>query len=197
MKTAEGKGFLLVLMDCPPSFEDEFNAWYDTEHIPERLAVPGFETGLRFVCLEGHPRYLAMYDLERPEVLQSPAYLAVGYGNASPWTKRVTSRVRVWRSAGRQVYPGDLVTRRGPRVRLLRFRGRTAGAETALIEGLRAAFEDRPDMLQARLLAFETNSGVDYLAFIESRDTTMGRPDLAAFGRHLDALDLVNLYAPY
>ena len=68
--SAKGKGFLLVLMDCPTYLEDEFNAWYDTEHIPERLAIPGFETGLRFVCLEGHPRYLAMYDLERPEVLE-------------------------------------------------------------------------------------------------------------------------------
>jgi len=30
--------------------------------------VPGFETGIRFVCLSGHPRYLAMYDLARAEV---------------------------------------------------------------------------------------------------------------------------------
>ena len=94
MTSAKGKGFLLVLMDCPPYLEDEFNAWYDTEHIPERLAVPGFETGLRFVCITGAPRYLAMYDLARPEVLQSPDYLRVAAGNSSPWTKRVTSRVR-------------------------------------------------------------------------------------------------------
>ena len=39
------KGFLLVLMQPPPAFEEEFNAWYDAEHIPERCATPGFETG--------------------------------------------------------------------------------------------------------------------------------------------------------
>src|SRR5215813_11634719 len=57
------KGFLLVTMEPPPAFEEEFNAWYDTEHLPERLALPGFETARRFVCISGHPRYLAMYDL--------------------------------------------------------------------------------------------------------------------------------------
>src|SRR5688572_15568118 len=82
------KGFLLVLMQPPPTLEEEFNAWYDTEHIAERLAVPGFETALRYVCIDGAPRYLAMYDLASPEVLSSPAYLKVGFENASPWTKR-------------------------------------------------------------------------------------------------------------
>ena len=54
------KGFLLVLMQPPPTLEEEFNAWYDTEHIAERRAVPGFETALRYVCIDGAPRYLAM-----------------------------------------------------------------------------------------------------------------------------------------
>ena len=90
------KGFLLVLMQPPPALEEEFNAWYDTEHIPERLSVPGFETALRYVCTDGAPRYLAMYDLACPGVLDSPAYLKVGFDNASPWTKRVTSRGESW-----------------------------------------------------------------------------------------------------
>jgi hypothetical protein len=137
-----------------------------------------------------------MYDLERPEVLESPAYLKVGYDKASPWTKRVTSRVRVWRSAGRQVYPGNLVTRRAPRVTLLRFRGRTADAESEIVKGVRATFEDRPETLQARVLAFETAGGIDYLAFVESRAAMAGQLDVAPFGRHAEALDLINIYAP-
>ena len=78
------KGFLLVLMQPPPAFEEEFNAWYDTEQVPERLAVPGFETALRFVCLSGHPRYLAIYDLAGPEVLDSPEYLRIAYALTEP-----------------------------------------------------------------------------------------------------------------
>jgi hypothetical protein len=73
------KGFLLVLMQPPPTMEDEFNAWYDTEHIAERLAVPGFETALRYVCTDGAPLYLALYDLASQNVLNSPAYLKVGF----------------------------------------------------------------------------------------------------------------------
>src|ERR1051325_9040755 len=144
------KGFLLVLMQPPPAFEDEFNAWYDSEHIPERCAVPGFETGLRFVCLDGAPKYLAIYDLVRPEVLESPEYTRVAGGNSSPWTKRVTSRVRIYRSAGAQVYPGDRITQRCARVRLLRFRSRAASAQSAIVAGMRANFETLPETIQTR-----------------------------------------------
>ena len=48
------KGFLLVFMHPPAECEEEFNAWYDTEHIPERLSVPGILTGLR-ASYEGRP----------------------------------------------------------------------------------------------------------------------------------------------
>ena len=69
------KGFLLVFIHPPSAFEEEFNAWYDGEHIPERLAVPGFLTGLRYMNTGGGaPRYLAMYDIENYEVLDSRTY---------------------------------------------------------------------------------------------------------------------------
>lgn len=192
------KGFLLVTMQCPPAMEEEFNAWYDTEHIPERLAVPGILTGLRFVALSGHPRYLAMYDLERPEVMESPAYLKVAAGNSSPWTKRVTSRVKVYRSTGRQVWPGDRITQRCARLCLLRFRGLKADAERDLIAGLETNFAGRPETIQTRLLKFDTGGGViDWLGLVEARSPLGDRIDLAAFGRHADTLDLVNVYAPY
>jgi hypothetical protein len=73
------KGFLLVLMQPPPALEEEFNDWYDTEHVPERLSVTGFETALRYISLTGTPRYLAMYDLANAQVLESPEYLRVSF----------------------------------------------------------------------------------------------------------------------
>jgi hypothetical protein len=193
----ENKGFLLVLMQPPPAFEEEFNAWYDTEHIPERLAVPGFLTGLRCISLSGHPRYLAMYDLERADVLESEAYQKVAHDRSSPWTKRVTSRVRIYRSAGDQVWPGNLVTGTCARLALLRFRNRTSEAEKEIVSGLRANFEGRPETIQTRLLAYKTGSNVDYLALVEARAPLGDQLDLKAFGRHADAVDLVNIYAPY
>src|SRR5215472_9989480 len=101
------KGFLLVLMQPPPAMEEEFNAWYDTEHIPERLAVPGFESALRFSSTGAGPKYLAMYDLATESVLDGEAYRRVAGGNSSPWTKRILSRTKVYRSAGSQIYPGN------------------------------------------------------------------------------------------
>jgi hypothetical protein len=192
------KGFLLVTMQPPPALEEEFNAWYDTEHIPERCAVPGFVTGLRFVCIDGHPRYLAMYDLESHDVLSSPGYLKVGYDNATPWTKRVTSRVKVWRSSGHQVYAASGATKRCARVLLLRFRGLKAGDEREIIAGARAAYETRPEVNQLRVLAHLAGKDViDYMAFVELKLPLAGDLDLEPFGKYVDALDLANTYAPY
>lgn len=192
------KGFLLVMMQCPPAMEEEFNAWYDTEHIPERLAVPGILTGLRYVCVSGNPRYLAMYDLERPDVMESPAYLKVAHANSSPWTKRVTSRVKVYRSAGAQVWPGDRVTGRCARLVVLRFRGLGADAERGLVAGLEATFAARPETIETRLLCHDAGGGaVDWLGVVEARAPLGEQLHLGALGRHADALDLVNVYAPY
>jgi hypothetical protein len=191
------KGFLLVLMQVPPAFEEEFNAWYDTEHVPERLAIPGFETGLRFVCLDGAPKYLAMYDLAGPDVLNSPEYAQVGGANFSPWSKRVLARVRSYRSAGTQIYPGDAVTGRCARMMLLRFRGVAADAQAAIVSGMRANFEGRAETSQLRVFAYDTGDASDVLGLVEVRAPMAGSLDLSVFGRHADALDLVNTYAPY
>jgi len=191
------KGFLLVLMQPPPTLEEEFNAWYDTEHIPERLAIPGFETALRYVCTDGAPRYLAMYDLASPDVLNSPAYLKVGFDNASPWTKRVTSRVRIYRSFGEQVYPGTKPTGRAARILVLRFRALPSTAQDTIIAGMRANFESRPQTVQVRVFAYDTGAAVDFLGFVEARAELGGALNLEAFGDCANALDLVNTYTFY
>ncbi len=187
-------GFLLVMMQPPPALEEEFNAWYDTEHLAERLGVPGFLTALRYVCVSGHPKYLAMYDLERYDVLQSEAYKKVGYGNASPWTKRVTARVKVMRFAGHQVVPGSLVTKRSARVQVLRFSGLKADCAADLAKSIDKAIDSRAKPRQTRILVHETG---ELLAFTELAGTLDPALDVAALGDFADALDLVNLYAPY
>jgi len=191
------KGFLLVTMHAPPAFEEEFNAWYDTEHVPERLAVPGVETALRFVCLSGHPRYLAVYDLTRPQVLDSPEYLRVAFANSSPWTLRVLQRVRVYRAAGQQIYPGSVLTGKCSRLQLVRFRKRPVAAAEAIVTGMRANFEGRAETAQVRVLAFEDGGAIDFLGLVEQRAPSDVALDLAAFGEHANAIDLVNIYAPY
>jgi hypothetical protein len=84
---------LLVQMQPPTAMEDEFHAWYDTEHVPEREVVPGFESAARFVCVTGWPRYMACYDLTSLNVLEEDPYRSIGGENLSVWSKRVIGRV--------------------------------------------------------------------------------------------------------
>lgn len=192
------KGFLLVTMQPPPAFEEEFNAWYDSEHIPERLAVTGIQTARRYVNQGGHPKYLAMYDLESHAVMASPAYLTVAFENASPWTRRVTSRVRPWRSSGDQIWPGDRLTKGGAAVLLVRFRGLDRGAGPGIVEAVRRTFEARPETLQVRVLAHDAGkSGFDYMAFVEQRWPVASGIETTALGHHADAVDLWATYVPY
>ena len=75
MAKTRGTGLLMVWADIDPQFEAEYHRWYDEEHIANLMAVPGFLSAGRYVALKGGPKYLALYELEAPEVLQSPAFL--------------------------------------------------------------------------------------------------------------------------
>jgi len=102
------KGVLIAAMDFSNVAEDEFNDWYDTEHIPERQRVPGFLTCQRWIGAENSKQSVATYDLEGLAVLQGSAYRAIGGENLSPWSKRVTARCqRLLGFEGDQILPGN------------------------------------------------------------------------------------------
>lgn len=94
MPMADGaKGLLLVMMEIDPEHEDDFNHWYDTEHVPERLGIPGFVSARRFRAVEGEPKYLALYELESPAVLESEEYRHWTSEGQTDWTEFVLSRL--------------------------------------------------------------------------------------------------------
>ena len=103
------KGTLIAAMNMGQAGEDEFNDWYDTEHLPERQRVPGFLVCQRWIGAPDRKVSIATYDLDNVKVLKSPPYLAIGGENLSPWSKRrVTGRVeRLMRFEGDQILPGD------------------------------------------------------------------------------------------
>ncbi len=84
---AEPRALLLVMMESDPAHDADFNAWYDTEHIPERLGCPGFISARRFDAVEGEPRYLCLYELESLDALETPEYQH-HIANPTPWTTR-------------------------------------------------------------------------------------------------------------
>ena len=102
------KGLLFASFDTSSAREDEFNDWYDLEHVPERLRVPGFLNAQRWVG-DDNPKFaVATYDLESHAVMGSPAYQAIGGANGSVWTKRITAIAkRLLRFEGTQIVPGD------------------------------------------------------------------------------------------
>lgn len=102
------KGLLFMAFDFSTAHADEFHDWYDKEHVPERLRVPGFINAERWIDDENPMVHVATYDLESPGVLSSAPYLAVGGDNQSVWTKRVTGMCRrIMRFEGEQLAPGD------------------------------------------------------------------------------------------
>ena len=102
------KGTLIAAMNMAEVPADEFDDWYDTEHLPERQRVPGFLVCHRWIGADDPKVSVATYDLESADVLKGPAYLAIGGENLSPWSKRITSRVdRLMRFEGDQILPGD------------------------------------------------------------------------------------------
>jgi hypothetical protein len=108
------KGILVAAMDFSNVAEDEFNDWYDTEHVPERQRVPGFLVCQRWIGADNPKQSVATYDLESVSVLQGAGYRAIGGENLSSWSKRVTGRVqRLVRFEGDQILPGDKVAPEG------------------------------------------------------------------------------------
>jgi hypothetical protein len=193
------KGFLLVTMDPPPGLEDEFNDWYDTEHIPDRAAIPGFESARRFVCISGWPKYLAFYDLEAIGVLEQPSYQKVAWGNFSPWTKRMVGKVRgQYRGSGDQLYPGDALIGDLARLILIRFHDVPDAEGAEIVSGLRASYEGRKEVTQLRVLRSTYDNQIDYLALVETRVPLLDpRPDVNALGAGANRIDLINEYMPY
>jgi hypothetical protein len=101
-------GLLVAGFDSSPVQEDEFNDWYDTEHVPERRAVKGFINCERWLGAENPKISIATYDLESLGVLKSDAYRAIGGENLSPWSKRVVGKAnRVCRFEAEQMAPGN------------------------------------------------------------------------------------------
>lgn len=92
------RGLLLTMTEPPAAMEEEFNAWYDDEHMGERLAIPGFRSARRWVAdlPPGEGKYLATYELDSPEILSSAPYLA-RFNNQTPWSKRCLGKTVVFR----------------------------------------------------------------------------------------------------
>ena len=109
MKTGMAQSGCVLFSEMTPdtSYEAEFNDWYDYEHIPLRMRVPGFHSAQRYVA-PGTRHYLAIYEMDSASVLQSPPYQEVK-NNPSERTRWMLRSVR-----GFTRYIGRTIGQHGP-----------------------------------------------------------------------------------
>ena len=98
---------LVVELTVDASVEAEFNEWYDTVHLPDLAKVPGVRTARRYATdgtmkidrgamgNEASRRYLTLYDLESPAVLETDEWRAVP-GFPESLAEHVTADVSVF-----------------------------------------------------------------------------------------------------
>lgn len=87
---------LIVQVEIDPADDEEFNRWYDEEHVPEKLASPGFVSARRFRAHDHEARYLVIYELETPDAATTPAYMRK---EPSEWSKSIMARWKDWNRA--------------------------------------------------------------------------------------------------
>ena len=92
MTQVEQPGILAIWNDCRAGREAEFEAWFQGEHLLERLAVPGFLFGRRHQAISGASGYFNFYLTQSPSVLTSKAYLD-RLDNPTPMTRTIMSEV--------------------------------------------------------------------------------------------------------
>jgi hypothetical protein len=78
----------LVHTDIPDHIVDEYNEWYDKEHLPRLVTVPGVVRARRYTATSGSPRYLTAYELTERDAFESPEGLKA---RKTPWTEKMRS----------------------------------------------------------------------------------------------------------
>ena len=73
--TADLKGILALWNDCKTDKESLYEKWYQSEHLQDRVSIPGFKLGRRHESNEATPKYFTYYETASPKVLFSEAYL--------------------------------------------------------------------------------------------------------------------------
>ena len=90
MADKKGPAMFMVMVDVPADKEEEFNHWYNEEHLAELLVVPGVLSAARYEAIRSGPKHLAFYELENADVVRSEAFTS---RPTTEWGKRIGPRV--------------------------------------------------------------------------------------------------------
>ena len=108
MADKKGTGLMMVWMDVPADKEEEFNHWYNEEHLPELLAIPGVLNAARYEAVLSGPKHLACYELESTAVVETNAFTR---RQPTEWAQRIGPRViatNLINNVYQMIYPKEL-----------------------------------------------------------------------------------------
>jgi hypothetical protein len=107
-----GTAVLHITMGSDPEFEDEFNRWYNEDHLPAVASADGVLHGRRFIEVEGDSatvqpsrplRYMTLYELTDVAAASSPGFLEAS--KPTDWRRRLgdhlQSQVQVYREVSK------------------------------------------------------------------------------------------------
>jgi len=169
-----GQGVVAIWNDILPEGRADFFEWHNREHIPERVGIPGFRRGRRYVALDATPEFFTLYETDSPQVLAGADYLN-RLNNPTPWTRRATAPFRnTARSLCRVAL--SLGTGQGGMIVTLRYdvaEGREEEQRRLLAHRILPALADRPGIAGVHLcLADESVSKVETAEKKARADTT-------------------------
>ena len=90
MADKKGTGLMMVWADIPADKEEDFNRWYNEEHLAELLSVPGVLSAARYEAVMSGPKHLACYELESPAVVETAAFTS---RPRTEWGQRVSPSI--------------------------------------------------------------------------------------------------------
>jgi hypothetical protein len=132
---------------------EEHDRWHTHEHLPERLSIPGFNRGTRWVAIDGAPRYMVLYEVDGLPVLTSDAYLE-RLNSPTPWTTRMMPSYLGMRR-GLCAVAGSFGMGQGGTAALIRFtaeEARAAALNSWLLRDLLPGLAELPGLGSAHLL---------------------------------------------
>ncbi len=88
-----GEAVVAIWNGIEPDAREQFHDWHVNEHMPERVGIPGFRRGRRYIAADAatHPEFFTLYEADTMQVLQGVDY-ANRLNDPTPATKAVTAR---------------------------------------------------------------------------------------------------------
>jgi hypothetical protein len=83
-----GRAAVAMWWDIAPEMKSEFEHWHSHEHMPERLGIPGFRRGTRWIAASGEPSYFVFYEVKNLETITGGAYLE-RLNDPTPWSRKM------------------------------------------------------------------------------------------------------------